>query len=225
MGRAISSAGEHYIDIVGVTGSIPVSPTIHKYLKNIDKMGFKVNILPKYLGKSCHFLTSFCPVCRQLLSRIRPVCSMLVLVFAINFLYSPAAEAAPPATGQPPAKGRTTGYWATVDHITDGDTFWADGVKYRVIDIDTAETSPNRRYGYECEAERRLGELATQEAEALLLNRKVWIKPSGTIDRYNRPLVKVRYARDKWYGEHMIETRLAARWKGRKHNWCAPTRL
>ena len=28
MGRAISSAGEHYIDIVGVTGSIPVSPTI-----------------------------------------------------------------------------------------------------------------------------------------------------------------------------------------------------
>ena len=24
---AISSAGEHYIDIVGVTGSIPVSPT------------------------------------------------------------------------------------------------------------------------------------------------------------------------------------------------------
>ncbi len=26
--RAISSVGEHYIDIVGVTGSIPVSPTI-----------------------------------------------------------------------------------------------------------------------------------------------------------------------------------------------------
>ena len=28
MERAISSAGEHYIDIVGVTGSIPVSPTM-----------------------------------------------------------------------------------------------------------------------------------------------------------------------------------------------------
>ena len=27
---AISSAGEHYIDIVGVTGSIPVSPTTRK---------------------------------------------------------------------------------------------------------------------------------------------------------------------------------------------------
>src|SRR4051812_8358176 len=27
-GRARSSAGEHYVDIVGVTGSIPVAPTI-----------------------------------------------------------------------------------------------------------------------------------------------------------------------------------------------------
>ena len=26
--RAVSSAGEHYVDIVGVTGSIPVPPTI-----------------------------------------------------------------------------------------------------------------------------------------------------------------------------------------------------
>src|SRR6516165_987355 len=28
MRRARSSAGEHYVDIVGVTGSIPVAPTI-----------------------------------------------------------------------------------------------------------------------------------------------------------------------------------------------------
>ena len=29
--RARSSAGEHYVDIVGVTGSIPVAPTIHQH--------------------------------------------------------------------------------------------------------------------------------------------------------------------------------------------------
>jgi hypothetical protein len=28
VGWACSSAGEHYVDIVGVTGSIPVTPTI-----------------------------------------------------------------------------------------------------------------------------------------------------------------------------------------------------
>ena len=30
--RARSSAGEHYVDIVGVTGSIPVAPTIFRVL-------------------------------------------------------------------------------------------------------------------------------------------------------------------------------------------------
>ena len=29
--RAISSAVEHFVDIEGVTGSIPVSPTIHRH--------------------------------------------------------------------------------------------------------------------------------------------------------------------------------------------------
>jgi hypothetical protein len=33
--RARSSAGEHYVDIVGVTGSIPVAPTINK-IKHLD---------------------------------------------------------------------------------------------------------------------------------------------------------------------------------------------
>ena len=42
---AISSAGEHYIDIVGVTGSIPVSPTtVHSFMtydvtKSVNTLG------------------------------------------------------------------------------------------------------------------------------------------------------------------------------------------
>lgn len=112
------------------------------------------------------------------------------------------------------------GYWVTVDRVVDGDTFWAEGVKYRLKDIDTPETSSHSRHGYKCESERRLGELATAEAEALLLNRKIWIKPSGSNDRYGRALVHVRYAYGQWYGEHMIKQRLAARWEGRKHKWC-----
>lgn len=49
---AISSAGEHYIDIVGVTGSIPVSPTILFYRTNKSVhrgdtagMGWSLNIV------------------------------------------------------------------------------------------------------------------------------------------------------------------------------------
>ena len=39
--RAISSAGEHYLDMVGVTGSIPVSPTIRAGTDGISPMAKK----------------------------------------------------------------------------------------------------------------------------------------------------------------------------------------
>ncbi len=125
-----------------------------------------------------------------------------------------------PAAGQKPLPGRTSGYWARVNIVVDGDTFWADGVKYRLLEIDTPEIHDDPRHGYKCDAERRLGELAKIEAEALLLHRKVWIKPSGRIDRYGRPLVRVRYHRGQWYADTMIRARLAAKWEGHKHNWC-----
>ena len=143
----------------------------------------------------------------------------IILIFILLILALPAMAAAPDY-GEKPAIGRTSGYWATVTKVNDGDTYWADGVKYREIDIDTPETSDNQKYGYKCDAERRLGEVATIEAESLLLGNKVWIKPSGKWDRYGRPLVRTRYARGRWYGPHMIKMRLAAKWKGRKHRWC-----
>ena len=40
IGWACSSAGEHYVDIVGVTGSIPVAPTIFEALKTQCFQGF-----------------------------------------------------------------------------------------------------------------------------------------------------------------------------------------
>ena len=143
----------------------------------------------------------------------------IILIF-IWLIWTAPAMAAAPDHGEKPAKGRTTGYWATVTKISDGDTYWADGVKYREIDIDTPETHDNPNHGYKCDAERRLGEIATAEAESLLLDNKVWIKPSGKWDRYGRPLVRTRYARGRWYGPHMIKMRLATKWRGRKHRWC-----
>lgn len=130
------------------------------------------------------------------------------------------ASATTPSDGAKPAKGRTSGYWVTISKVVDGDTYWANGVKYREVDMDTPETNNNPKHGYKCDAERRLGELAKSEAEAVLLNRKIWIKPTGKWDRYDRPLVKARFGQGNWYGEHMIKMRLAAKWQGRKHRWC-----
>lgn len=135
-------------------------------------------------------------------------------------LLSQACFAKPPQHGDKPEIGRTSGYWAQVSRVVDGDTYWAGGIKYREMKIDTPEISDSPRHGYKCEAERRLGELAKLEAEALLLGQKVWIKPSGRWDYYDRPLVRTRFARGKWYDDHMIKLRLAAPWLGRKHKWC-----
>src|SRR5690606_17423272 len=47
VGWACSSAGEHYVDIVGVTGSIPVTPTIlQKYSKTCDLAGHVLGRAP-----------------------------------------------------------------------------------------------------------------------------------------------------------------------------------
>ena len=43
MDSAISSAGEHYIDIVGVTGSIPVSRTIFKLFADCQNQNVNVS--------------------------------------------------------------------------------------------------------------------------------------------------------------------------------------
>jgi hypothetical protein len=61
-GWAYSSAGEHYIDIVGVTGSIPVTPTIHSPSIHLDV--FLNGHLP--VSRRCVFRTlmRFALVCR-----------------------------------------------------------------------------------------------------------------------------------------------------------------
>lgn len=168
-----------------------------------------VVLTSKYPFKVCRLLSVFglfltCLLGKTWAAQVRAIFRLLV---GILFLNAECVSANPDITSK---VNDTAGYWVTVTEVVDGDTFWADGVKYRLSNIDAPETSPDRRHGYKCDAERRLGELATIEAEAILLGRKVWIKPSGRKGRYGRPLVRVRYMRGKWFGPHMIEKRLAA---------------
>ena len=51
-GRARSSAGEHYVDIVGVTGSIPVAPTILPSLSQRLTEGSDAK--PNHCKSVCH---------------------------------------------------------------------------------------------------------------------------------------------------------------------------
>lgn len=99
--------------------------------------------------------------------------------------------------------------------VVDGDTFWFEGQKYRVADIDTPETHPAR-----CAEEAELGEAATGR----LLH---WLNAGAftlesvdrDTDRYDRKLRIVTRGGDS-VGDMLVDEGLARRWEGRRRPWC-----
>ena len=101
------------------------------------------------------------------------------------------------------------------DCVVDGDTFWMDGVKIRVADIDAPETHPPR-----CPEEARLGKAATLRLQALLSAGPVTLETGArATDRYGRALrIAVRDGRS--LGAQLVAEGLARRWIGHREPWC-----
>ena len=99
--------------------------------------------------------------------------------------------------------------------VVEGDTFWFNGAKIRIADIDTPELSPPR-----CEAERRKGEAAKSRLLALL-NAGNFSLSAGfrDEDKYGRKLRTVSRA-GKSLGDVLIAEGLARSWDGARHGWC-----
>ncbi|WP_207911670.1 thermonuclease family protein [Rhizobium sp. BK068] len=102
-----------------------------------------------------------------------------------------------------------------VNCVVDGDTFWFQGEKIRVADIDTPELSPPR-----CEAERIRGEAAKARLLALLNSGKFSLSAgSRDEDKYGRKLRTVTRS-GRSLGDNLIAEGLARRWDGARHPWC-----
>lgn len=100
--------------------------------------------------------------------------------------------------------------------VVDGDTFWLDGAKIRIADIDTPEISSPR-----CPSEYDLGMRATYRLAELLsqgpFEMQAW--PGRDEDGYGRKLrVVVRQGRS--LGDQLVEEGLARTWTGRREPWC-----
>ncbi len=102
-----------------------------------------------------------------------------------------------------------------VNCVVDGDTFWFQGEKIRIADIDTPELSPPR-----CEAERIKGEAAKASLLALL-NAGTFSLSTGLRDedKYGRKLRTVTRA-GRSLGDALVDEGLARRWDGARHGWC-----
>jgi endonuclease YncB( thermonuclease family) len=99
--------------------------------------------------------------------------------------------------------------------VVDGDTFWLDGLKYRIADIDTPEISQAQ-----CAAEKALGDRATGRLADLLNAGPFTLAPADRDeDRYGRKLRMV-YRDGASLGDSLVAEGLAHRWDGSKHPWC-----
>ena len=99
--------------------------------------------------------------------------------------------------------------------VVDGDTFWIDGERIRIADIDAPETHPPR-----CPEEARLGDAATQRLQALLNQGPLTLESADRdTDRYGRKLrVVTRGGRS--LGDQLVAEGLARQWTGRRQPWC-----
>lgn len=101
--------------------------------------------------------------------------------------------------------------------VVDGDTFWLNGKKVRIADIDTPEIgSP------QCESEHQLG-LRAKRRLLLLLNEgpfELQLDAEGRdVDAFGRQLrIVVRNGRS--IGDQLVQEGLAHRWEGGKQSWC-----
>jgi micrococcal nuclease len=99
--------------------------------------------------------------------------------------------------------------------VVDGDTFWLDGTKYRIADINTPEVSSPQ-----CAREAEMGRRATERLATLLNAGPFTLSPiDRDEDQYGRKLRIVR--RDgQSLGLTLVAEGLAHEWQGYREGWC-----
>jgi micrococcal nuclease len=99
--------------------------------------------------------------------------------------------------------------------VIDGDTFWYQGSKIRIADINTPETSSPK-----CAYEAQLGEQATRRLIELLNAGAFTLEPiDREADRYGRTL-RVVTRGGQSIGATLEAEGLAEHWRGYRREWC-----
>ena len=102
-----------------------------------------------------------------------------------------------------------------INCVVDGDTFWLNGEKIRLADVDTPET-----FQPQCAREHFLGKQATNTFIALLNLGPIQLQQKGrNQDRYGRSL-RIVERNGQSLGQQLIDRKLAVAWTGRRGDWC-----
>lgn len=99
--------------------------------------------------------------------------------------------------------------------VIDGDTFWLDGMKVRIADINTPEVGRP-----ECAAEAALGRQATSRLAELLSSGAITLAEiDRDEDHYGRKL-RIIERDGRSIGQMLVAEGLAHEWRGRREGWC-----
>lgn len=125
------------------------------------------------------------------------------------------AETAMPRVDDEAARFALCGADKRVTCVVDGDTFWYQGTKIRIADINAPEVSHPG-----CPQEAQLGAKATQRLTQLLNAGHFSLVTQGRpVDRYGRAL-RVVVRQGQSLGATLEAEGLAEHWQGRRGNWC-----
>ena len=126
-----------------------------------------------------------------------------------DFVAQRAVPAAPVALGR---GFPLCGHGLRSNCVVDGDTFWIDGEKIRIANIDAPEIEG--RFVHES----RLAQRAKMRLSVLLTGSPIALSRQGR-DRYGRTLAAVAVGSDD-AGRILVREGLAQPWRGRKAVWC-----
>jgi micrococcal nuclease len=104
-------------------------------------------------------------------------------------------------------------------HVVDGDTLDIDGERIRIANIDAPEIGHPQ-----CDAEKRLGEVAKRRLKDLLANGRIEVVRGDPADgrmkdRYGRTLAII-LVDGQDVGVVLVGEGLAREWRGRREPWC-----
>ena len=151
------------------------------------------------------------------------VAAAAVIGLGLAYSWQPSSE----RVGLPPSDSHLVAYAPARDFpicssarrvncVVDGDTFWFEGERVRIADIDAPEISRP-----ECNRERELGRRSTQRLQALLNEGPFELRRQGSRDRdvYGR-LLRTIHRDGRSLGDVLVEEGLARPWRGRSEQWC-----
>jgi micrococcal nuclease len=147
---------------------------------------------------------------------IRWLAPALAALFAILFANLAPSSAATASTDPEGAAFAGCSGSGRITCVVDGDTFWYQGRKIRIADINAPEVSHPG-----CAREAALGAAATRRLTQLLNAGPFTLAIEGReIDRYGREL-RVVLRRGISLGVQLEREGLAEHWQGRRGDWCA----